>query len=267
MADPQWWPVDNVRITGEFGADADWYMQNVGQKGHNGIDITGEWGTPLYAIDDGVVVQEGWDIPWSGVAGGIAMIVRCTWGFFGLAHCADTRVSVGDEFRRGYRLGSMGNTGLALGVHVHTETLPLSVNFNNGFSGRVNPYRLINLQPRGAGSAERLKRDIGMSTLYYRDDIKTWALAGESPGTSANWLQTEDQGFANRLAQTHGNAKELSPATWDSWKAAYLEPLKIAGGQSGASGADQKALEAASEAGSERGARKAIANLTLKSAT
>lgn len=149
MADPQWWPVDNVRITGQFGADADWYMQNVGQRGHNGIDLGGEWGTPLYAIDDGVVVQEGWDIPWSGVAGGIAMIVRCAWGHFGLAHCADTRVSVGDEFRRGYRLGSMGNTGLALGVHAHSETLPLYPNFNNGFSGRVNPAALINLQPRG----------------------------------------------------------------------------------------------------------------------
>lgn len=262
MADPQWWPVDDVRITGEFGADAEWYMQNVGQKGHNGIDIGGEWGTPLYAIDDAVIVQEGWNIPWSGVAGGIALIARSTWGFFGLAHCSDIRVSVGDEVRRGYRLGSMGNTGLALGVHVHSETLPLSPNFGNGFSGRVNPYRLLNLQPRNGQPAPRKTRKKGatMSTLFHRIDngIYTFALAGEAPGTSANWLETKDGDFANRLAETHGNSKLLSGGTWDAWKARYLEPVKIA--TTIDASLDQKGVEDSAR----KGAIDGIKTLTMK---
>lgn len=266
MADPQWWPVDNVRITGEFGADAEWYMKNVGQKGHNGLDIPGDWGTPLYAIDDGVVVQEGWNIAWSGVAGGIAMIVQCSWGYFGLAHCSDTRVSVGDRVSRGQRVGSMGNTGLALGVHVHTETLPLSVNFNNGFAGRVNPARLINLQPRGTGIPELLKAGAIMANLFHKIEggRYTFALAGGSPGTPANWLETQDNAFANQLAAQVGNSALLSPASFASWKASYLAPVSIAGGQSGA---DQKALESAAETGGERGARNALASLVLKPAT
>lgn len=153
MADPQWWPVDDVRVTAGFGDSPEWYRKNVGQLGHNAIDIGGAWGTPLYAIDDGVVVQEGWNIPWSGEAGGIALMVRSAWGHWGLAHCSETSVSVGDRISRGQRVGSMGATGLVTGVHVHSETLPLSPNFNNGYSGRVNPHVLINLQPRGTSSA------------------------------------------------------------------------------------------------------------------
>lgn len=172
MADPQWWPVDDVRVTAGFGDSPEWYRKNVGQLGHNAIDIGGAWGTPLYAIDDGVVVQEGWNIPWSGEAGGIALMVRSAWGHWGLAHCSETSVSVGDRISRGQRVGSMGATGLVTGVHVHSETLPLSPNFNNGYSGRVNPHVLINLQPRGTSSAstpagqeedETMSKNIGMS--------------------------------------------------------------------------------------------------------
>lgn len=95
--------------------------------------------------------------------------------------------------------------------------------------------------------AEKIGND--MSTLYYRLDGKkaTFALAGESPGTSANWLETQDQAFANQLAKTHGDAKLLSAGTWDQWKARYLEPLKIAGtvGGGGSAGSAPSAAEVA----------------------
>lgn len=60
-----------------------------------------------------------------------------------------------------------------------------------------------------------------------RNGKVTFALAGESPGTSANWLETQDQNFANKLAKQHGNSAELSEPSWNEWKARYLEPLNL----------------------------------------
>lgn len=104
-----------------------------------------------------------------------------------------------------------------------------------------------------AGTAQRMsptkKRKNTMSTIFHRIDNGkyTYALAGESPGTSANWLETQDPNFANKLAETHGNSKLLSSGTWDSWKARYLEPLKIAGtvGGGGSAGSAPSAAEVA----------------------
>lgn len=104
-----------------------------------------------------------------------------------------------------------------------------------------------------AGIAQQMsstkKRKKTMSTIFHRIDNGkyTFALAGESPGTSANWLETTDGAFANKLAETHGNSKLLSSDTWDSWKARYLEPLKIAGtvGEGGSAGSAPSAAEVA----------------------
>lgn len=67
-----------------------------------------------------------------------------------------------------------------------------------------------------------------MSTLYRLEGQSLWALAGDSPGTPANWRETKLQSFANELAAQHGTAATLSRGTWDAWKADYLAPLGVA---------------------------------------
>ena len=259
MAEPQWWPVDNPNVTGVWGADAAWYQQNVGQLGHNGIDCAGYWGQPIYAVDDGQVVQEGWNISWSGVAGGIAVMIRAKTYHYGLAHMSSTVVSVGDWIVRGQLIGYMGATGLVTGVHVHSDFLPLYPNFNNGYSGRVNPATIVNLQPRGTGIIELLKAGVIMANLYHKIEggKYTFALAGGSPGTPANWLETQDGTLANQLAGQVGDSALLTPASFANWRAAYLSPVSVSGGQAGA---DQKALEAAAA----QGAKTALKDLKLE---
>jgi murein DD-endopeptidase MepM/ murein hydrolase activator NlpD len=48
------WPERGFIITQEFGANYSWYMQNFGLPGHNGIDMTSGFGSPIYAAADGV---------------------------------------------------------------------------------------------------------------------------------------------------------------------------------------------------------------------
>lgn len=87
----------------------------------------------------------------------------------------------------------------------------------------------------GSGGSSKSRRKKSMATMYSLQNSKPtlFALAGDSPGTSANWLETTDSGFANQLAETHGNAKMLAPSTWESWKSRYLEPVKVSGGGGG----------------------------------
>ena len=48
------WPERGFRITQEFGENFDWYMRNFGLPGHNAIDMTSGFGTPIYASADGI---------------------------------------------------------------------------------------------------------------------------------------------------------------------------------------------------------------------
>lgn len=78
-----------------------------------------------------------------------------------------------------------------------------------------------------AASPAPVKRRQSMSTLYYNRDGKEWALGGDSPGTSANWLTTREQAVANGWAAAHGNALELYAGSYNDFRDRYLEPLRI----------------------------------------
>ena len=48
------WPERGFTITQEFGANYNWYMQNFGLPGHNAIDMTSGFSSPIYASADGI---------------------------------------------------------------------------------------------------------------------------------------------------------------------------------------------------------------------
>lgn len=144
------WPLDNVRVTGEWANSPKYYKQ-FGQSGHNGIDLAASIGTPVYATDSGTVVAEGWGSgdSWMGSIAGIFVRIRHSWGYSAYAHLSSTIVNVGQKVNRGQLIGYSGATGVGTGPHLHFETFPLSPNFGNGFAGRVNP-RFWGLVSRGS---------------------------------------------------------------------------------------------------------------------
>jgi hypothetical protein len=71
-------------------------------------------------------------------------------------------------------------------------------------------------------------RRTSMSTLYFNKTTrKEWALAGDSPGTPANWLTTAEQGVANAWAGAHGSAVELEQHSYDDFRERYTMPLNV----------------------------------------
>lgn len=147
------WPVDNPRVTGEFGNSPGYYAQ-FGQAGHNGIDLGVPLGTPVYATDDGTVVAEGWGNydNWMGSIAGIFVRVGHNWGYSAYAHLSSSIVDVGQWVNRGQLIGYSGATGVGTGPHLHFETFPNYPNFGNGFAGRINPH-VFGIVPRGTSTA------------------------------------------------------------------------------------------------------------------
>lgn len=103
------------RWTSGFGYRRD--PKGYGTRMHNGTDMAGDYGSPIYATGDGVVSYAGWD-------SGFGRLVRIKHAF-GIetlyAHQSQIRVEVGQRVSRGDRIGDMGNSGRSTGTHLHYE--------------------------------------------------------------------------------------------------------------------------------------------------
>ena len=103
------------RFTSPFG------MRRHPTKGsysmHEGMDMAGSYGSPIYATADGVVIKARW------VSGyGRLVEIRHDFGIeTRYGHMSKIRVSEGQRVSRGDRIGDMGSSGRSTGTHLHYE--------------------------------------------------------------------------------------------------------------------------------------------------
>lgn len=126
------WPVRG-RVTSEFGERSDPF--NGDMRNHTGLDIDGEFGTPIVASADGEVAFAGRDAGYGNLivvdhGGGVQT-------FYG--HLSALYVREGQRIRGGLVIGAMGSTGRSTGTHCHFEVR---------VHGRpVNPRRFLANEP------------------------------------------------------------------------------------------------------------------------
>ena len=108
-------PVDDVSFTSNFGVRTDPF--NGRHRMHQGVDIPGALGTPVYATADGVVSRAGW-------VGGYGNLVEVSHGN-GLqtryGHLSKLIAEPNQRVVRGQLIGLMGSTGRSTGSHLHYE--------------------------------------------------------------------------------------------------------------------------------------------------
>jgi len=115
---------------------------------HAGVDFAATYGTPIYAVTDGVVSYAGWH-------GGHGNYVRLAHGGgidTGYGHMSRIAVGVGTRVARGQVIGYVGSTGLSTGPHLHYELFrggqpvdPLSIRFVPHHT-QVNPQELASFR-------------------------------------------------------------------------------------------------------------------------
>lgn len=105
------WPVPHhFKVSSSFGPR--------GRKHHDGIDIPAPRGTPIVAVDTGVVIYSD-----NGIRGYGNMIVLAHGDdiFTVYAHNRKNKVDKGDRVERGDVIAELGNTGRSTGPHLHFE--------------------------------------------------------------------------------------------------------------------------------------------------
>ncbi|HWQ99965.1 MAG TPA: M23 family metallopeptidase [Candidatus Methylomirabilis sp.] len=100
------WPTSGRVITQYYG----WR--------HTGVDIDGDYSSPIYASHDGRVVQAGWNKG----GYGIQIVIQAPNGVMTrYAHASKLFVKVGDVVRKGETIAMVGTTGRSTGTHLHYE--------------------------------------------------------------------------------------------------------------------------------------------------
>lgn len=105
------WPVPNFyKVSSQFGPR--------GGRNHDGVDIPAPKGTPIVAVDHGVVIYSD-----NGIRGYGNMIVLAHGDevFTVYAHNQKNLVNKGDKVSRGGVIAHVGNTGRSTGPHLHFE--------------------------------------------------------------------------------------------------------------------------------------------------
>lgn len=103
-------PLDFLYVSSEFGAP-----RSYGR--HQGIDFLAPYNTPVYSIDDGVVIFA----DWNGGYGKTIEIKHPNNVYSLYAHLNEILVSKGQMVKRGQLIGRVGSTGSATGPHLHFE--------------------------------------------------------------------------------------------------------------------------------------------------
>ncbi|MHC1721984.1 MAG: M23 family metallopeptidase [Aminipila sp.] len=117
------WPTPKLHdITSKFAAVRKHPVFGI-KRAHNGVDISGSdaKGSPVVAIDDGVVVS----VNVNGGERGINIKIQHNIGddvwISRYQHLSVANATVGQKVTKGTVIGSVGNTGVCTGPHLHLE--------------------------------------------------------------------------------------------------------------------------------------------------
>ena len=130
---PSIYPVNpkTVQMTSPFGARYHPIRQAI--VFHEGVDLAGAAGQPVYATGDGVV--ESTQINFSGY--GNVIVIDHGFGYkTRYAHLKEINVTAGQVVIRGDKIGTLGSSGLSTGPHLHYEVIYRGT--------QINPWNYLN---------------------------------------------------------------------------------------------------------------------------
>ena len=87
------------------------------ERFHGGMDFAADYGTPIYAAHDGVVIFAGW----YGGYGNTIILDRGNGITTLYGHASQLYVEEGQRVKQGDAIGETGSTGLSTGPHLHFE--------------------------------------------------------------------------------------------------------------------------------------------------
>ena len=159
LATPAIWPIDRTRLKAfyAFGVRKKHPILKI-RTMHRGVDMSTDYGVPVYATGDGVIEKVDQGKRRRGY--GRQIVINHKFGYkTRYAHLQKMFVKVGDKVQRGQLIGEVGSTGGSTGPHLHYEVI---------YMGRqVNPVNYFN---RNMTSDEYRQL---MENMKYNADLET----------------------------------------------------------------------------------------------
>lgn len=131
-------PLPGARVTQPFGPSSTSYPYWIG---HAGIDYSAVVGTPVRAAHDGTCIVGGKASDTTGY--GLYVMVETETYETIYAHLSSASVRLGQAVQAGDIIGETGNSGRSTGPHLHFGFRPLPADWDNGYSGWVDPAPYI----------------------------------------------------------------------------------------------------------------------------
>lgn len=202
-------------ISQRFGENPQDYAK-FGLAGHNGIDFAVPVGTPIHAVDNGKVLEHGYDQ--SGY--GEYLKLGHAWGESLYAHLGNAYMALPNILvRRGQAIGESGNTGNSTGPHLH-------------FAMRVNPYTrgapydgYVDPEPYLEGTQKRTSKQV--ITAAIRAAAHEFGVDADLLLSQA-WAESSFNPYAVSEAGAQG-LFQFMPATFAEWgpKVGASDPFDV----------------------------------------
>ena len=130
LAIPAIWPIDRTRLKAfyAFGVRKKHPILKI-RTMHKGVDMSTDYGVPVYATGDGVIEKV--DMGKRRRGYGRQIMINHKFGYkTRYAHLQKIFVKVGEKVQRGQLIGEVGSTGGSTGPHLHYEVLYRNRNVN-----------------------------------------------------------------------------------------------------------------------------------------
>ena len=130
LAIPAIWPIDRTRLKAfyAFGVRRKHPILKI-RTMHKGVDMSTDYGVPVYATGDGVIEKVDKGRRRRGY--GQQIVINHKFGYkTRYAHLQKMFVKPGEKVQRGQLIGEVGSTGASTGPHLHYEVIYLGRNVN-----------------------------------------------------------------------------------------------------------------------------------------
>lgn len=207
-----------LRIVSQpFGASPERYAQ-FGLDGHNGLDFAVPLGTPIRAVDDGMVVEVLDDTD------GYGRYVKLehVWGHSLYAHLQMQIAAHVMMVKAGDLIGYSGNTGNSTGPHLHFGMRVHPFTRGRPFDGYSDPQPYLNRSAEPGQPQARIVQLIHQAASEFDVDAELF--------TALVWAESSFNPNALSDAGAMGLC-QIMPATWAEWgpKVGAVDPYSAVG--------------------------------------
>ncbi|MCL2077014.1 MAG: M23 family metallopeptidase [Oscillospiraceae bacterium] len=218
-------------VGGNGGYISEYGHWDGGYTGHQGIDISADYGTEILAAADGEVIYANWN----GGYGNIVIIKHDNGLSTVYAHCSEIFAEVGDEVTQGQVIAAVGATGQALGNQLHFEVRQGEITMIEGDTGLVidlgpalNPMDFLPKDvPTNTTVSKPEQSDVINLSDFEKFEIPAGALREKdliftTDSTEIN--VTISSGNIDNLTITFYNTEPDQPTTSFIWGAEAIDP-------------------------------------------